>query len=111
MMVTWVPLSTTADAGLSLTSIGTVIDRPLASSELETQTFTSLIAGLVGTGLGQLLVEDLSGDRLLNLVGGGGQLCSTYGTRGTVSGNGWPCGLWTGFQPLNPALGCLTVWL
>ena len=111
MMVTWAPLSTIADAGLPLTSIGTIIDRPLASSELETQTFTSLIAGLMGTGLGELLWEDLFGDRLLTLVGGGGQPCSASDAGVTVSGNGWPCGLWTGFQPLNPALRCLMVWL
>ena len=105
-MVTWVPLSTTADGGLPLTSIGTIIDRPLASSELEIQTFTSLIAGLVGTGLGELLWEDLFGDRLLTLVGGGGQPYSASDAGGTVSGNSWPCGLWTGFWPLNPALRC-----
>ena len=69
------------------------------------------MASLVGTGLGELLWEDLSGDSLLTLVGGGGQLCSASNAEGAVSGNGWPCGLWTGFWPLNPALSCLTVWL
>ena len=53
-MVTGAPVSMTADAGLPLTSMGTIIDKPLTSSEPEDLTETSFredLSGLGDTGL------------------------------------------------------------
>ena len=91
--------------------MGTIMDKPLDSSELEGLTTISLMAGLMGLDPGGTLLKDWSGGKLQTLGGGGGQLCLFADVIGTVSGNGWPCGLGTGFRPFNPGLGSLTVWL
>ena len=61
-----------ADAGLPLISIGTIVEKPLDSSELEALTTISLMAGLGVLDSGATLLEDLSGGKLLTLGWGGG---------------------------------------
>ena len=54
-IVTWAPVSITAEAGLLLISMGTIMDNPLDSSELEALTTISLMAGLRGLDSGATL--------------------------------------------------------
>ena len=69
-------MSITAEAGLPLISMGTIMDKPLDSFELEALNTFSLMAGLGVLDSGAtLLFEDLSCGKLLTL-GGGGDDCA-----------------------------------
>ena len=87
--MTWASVSMTADTGLPLTSIGTIIDKPLISSEQEVLTkisFREDVQGLEGTRVGVGLLDGNS----LTTVGGtaiGGQpLEGISGIFGTMVG-------------------------
>ena len=98
----------TADTGLPLTSRGTIIDKPLISSDQDDLTETSFredVSGFGGTRVGVGLLDGNS----LTTVGGtviGGQPLD--GISGMFWDSDWPWGLWTELWPVNSVLDHLT---
>ena len=89
MIVTWALVSMTADTSLPWTSRGTIIDKPLISSEQDDLTQTSFREDVSGFGGTRVGVGLLDGNSLtVGVTAIGGQPLERMS--GMFWDNGWP---------------------